>query len=95
MNCLTSCLTATALITAFATVSAQNAVADSRAGTSDAAESGQQNSRSDGSVRAPRSASTAQGRVVEDRSGRGAGVPSEQGTMRGGPENPSGLKKPD
>jgi hypothetical protein len=95
MNRLISCLTATALMTAFAAVSAQNAVVDLKAGAGGAAESVRQDSRSDDSVRAPRAPSTAQGGAVENRSDQGAWAPSEQGTMRGGPANPSGLKKPD
>lgn len=96
MNRLINCFTATALMSAFVTVSAQNSVADYKADASGAAESGQPpRSRAKGAVGAPHSGSAAPRREVEERHDQGAVVPGEQGTGRGGPENPSGLKKPD
>lgn len=53
-------------------------------------------SRMPGAIRAPHSASGASGRRETAPDNRGASAPAaDQGVTRGGPENPSGLKKPD
>ncbi len=51
--------------------------------------------RTPGAVRAPHSASAASGQREPAPDNRGASMPTGQGVTRGGPENPSGLKKPD
>jgi hypothetical protein len=51
--------------------------------------------RAPAAVRAPHSASAASGRRETAPDNRGASAPADQGMTRGGPENPSGLKKPD
>jgi hypothetical protein len=48
-----------------------------------------------GAIRAPHSGSAASGRRETAPDNRGASAPTDQGVTRGGPENPSGLKKPD
>jgi hypothetical protein len=96
MNRLVNSFTAAALMSAIVTAFAQNPVADYKADASGAVESRQPpRSRANSAVRAPHSGSAVPAREVEERNDRGAAVPSEQGIVRGGPENPSGLKKPD
>jgi hypothetical protein len=52
--------------------------------------------RMPGAIRAPHSASAAFGRRETAPDNHGASAPAaDQGVTRGGPENPSGLKKPD
>jgi hypothetical protein len=46
-------------------------------------------------VRAPHAASATSGQRETAPDNRGASAPADQGVTRGGPENPSGLKKPD
>jgi hypothetical protein len=84
-----------------ATGSAQNTGAAREAGASGvgAAHSGVSQSgdrpRMPGASHAPNSASAASGRRETAADNRGASAPTDQGMTRGGPENPSGLKKPD
>jgi len=52
-------------------------------------------SRMPGTTGAPHSASAASGRPWTTPENHGASAPDDHGVTRGGPDNPSGLKKPD
>jgi hypothetical protein len=101
MEVLFKSFAAAALMSIFAaTGSAQNTgAARSGAGMRGAsvAEAPQNDDRPrvPGAIRAPHSGSAASGRRETAPDNRGASAPTDQGVTRGGPENPSGLKKPD
>lgn len=85
MKVLFKSFAAAVLMSTFATIgSAQNTGVPREAGAS-----------MPGAVRAPRYASAASGRRETAPDNRGTSAPADQGVTRGGPENPSGLKKPD
>ncbi len=106
MNVLLKSFVAAALISTFAaTGSAQKTGAARETGASGSgtaraagvsqAPQGGDRPRMPDAIRAPQFASTASGRPTTKSGSRGASAPTDQGVTRGGPENPSGLKKPD
>ncbi len=96
-------LAAAAVMSAcMATGFAQNSPAAPRAGASSAATSDAGAGRRSGDRRrlpgtppVDRGATAASPRNRVPDAGRGTEIPVDGGTTRGGPENPSGLKKPD